>query len=353
MTAIQILPVIMSGGSGTRLWPLSTADRPKQFHALSSHRTMIQDTALRLSTAPPDLDILPPAIIGNARHGDLIASQLAEIGVRPTFTALEPVGRNTAATAAVASLLALEFAPGALVLLMPADHVVSNADAFVQAISRSVHTARTRIVTFGMHPTGPETGYGYIRQGRALSDGVYEVAAFREKPIREIAESYLREGGYSWNSGVFFFDPSVMLDEFSITSPDIRDGSRDALKRSFRNGEVLLLDAQTFSSVRSAPIDIAVMEPTQRAAVTPCDIGWADIGSWSELWRLSERDENGNAATGPTLILDGSDNLVRSEGVHVSIAGVSGLVVVATKDGVLIIPKDRSQDVGKVIPGKR
>lgn len=350
MPAASILPVIMSGGSGTRLWPLSTSEQPKQFHALGAKRTMIQETALRLTSSDPGLNILAPAIIGNVRHADLIASQLEAVGVSPTFTALEPVGRNTAATAAAAALLALEYAPEALVLLMPADHVVANPAAFLRAISVSVETAKTRIVTFGMRPKGPETGYGYIRQGVALAEGVFEVSAFREKPSREVAESYLREGGYSWNSGVFFFDPTVMLGEFSLTSPDIRDGTRDALKHAVRHDRTLLIDAQTFATVRSAPFDIAVMEATQRAAVTPCDIGWADVGSWSELWRLSEQDASGNVAIGPSFILDGSDNLVRSEGIHVSVAGVSGLVVVATTDGILIIPKDRAQDVGKLIP---
>jgi mannose-1-phosphate guanylyltransferase/mannose-6-phosphate isomerase len=353
MSAISVLPVIMSGGSGTRLWPLSTSDRPKQFHALGAQRTMIQETALRLASAETGLNVLGPAIIGNIRHADLIASQLAEVGISPTFTALEPVGRNTAATAAAAAQLALEYAPGALVLLMPADHVVSNPAAFLRAISVSAETAKNRIVTFGMRPTGPETGYGYIKQGRDLADGVHEVAAFREKPVKEVAETYLQEGGYSWNSGVFFFDPTVMLNEFSLTSPDIRDRTLDALRQGVRHDRTLLIDAQIFATVRSAPIDIAVMEPTQRAAVTPCDIGWADVGSWSELWRLSEQDASGNVTIGPSLIVDGSDNLVRSEGIHVSVAGVSGLVVVATKDGILIIPKERAQDVGKLIPGRK
>lgn len=353
MSAVSILPVIMSGGSGTRLWPLSTSERPKQFHALGAQRTMIQETALRLASGEAGLNILPAAVIGNVRHADLIATQLAEVSVSPTFTALEPVGRNTAATAAAAAVLALEYAPGALVLLMPADHIVTNPSAFLRAIAASAETARSRIVTFGMQPKGPETGYGYIRQGSALTDGVYEVSAFREKPRREVAESYLREGGYSWNSGVFFFDPEVMLGEFSLTSPDIRDGTRDALRRAVRHDRTLLIDAQVFATVRSAPFDIAVMEATKKAAVTPCDIGWADVGSWSELWRLSGQDASGNATTGPVMVLDGSDNLVRSEGVHVSIAGLSGLVVVVTKDGVLIVPKERAQDVGKMIPGAR
>ena len=350
MSAISVLPVIMSGGSGTRLWPLSTSDRPKQFHALGAQRTMIQETALRLASAETGLKVLDPAIIGNIRHADLIASQLAEVGISSTFTALEPVGRNTAATAAAAAQLALEYAPGALVLLMPADHVVSNPAAFLRAISVSAETAKSRIVTFGMRPTGPETGYGYIKQGRDLADGVHEVAAFREKPLREVAETYLQEGGYSWNSGVFFASPAVLLEEFGIAAADIRDGAGASLRSGQRSGTVIHLDADIFATVRSEAVDRAVMEKTSRAAVAPCDIGWADIGSWSELWRLSEKDAAGNAVDGSARLVDGANMLIRSDGIQVSAIGVSDLVIVASGNSVLIMPRSRAQDVKKVIP---
>ncbi len=350
--SVRIYPVIMSGGSGTRLWPLSTEAVPKQFHALGGAKSMIAETALRLSGARDGLEFMPPVIIAGEKHRDLVATRLAEVGVQPAAVVLEPEGRNTAATAAIAALVVGQMDPEALVLLMPADHVVTDAPAFEAAVRRSAEAAFTRIVTFGITPDRPETGYGYIKQGDRLSDGVFTIESFTEKPEREIAEEYLKHGSYSWNSGVFFFHPDVMLEEFSIAATDIREGARQALERGQTHGGEILLDAYAFAAVRAAPVDKAVMEKTQRAAVTPCNIGWADIGSWAELWRLAPKDEAGNSVAGPALTLDASNNLVRAEGVHVSIAGVSDLIVVATKDAVLILPRDRAQDVKKLIPGK-
>lgn len=343
----------MSGGSGTRLWPLSTEETPKQFHALGGENSLIGETALRLRGQRGGLDFQPPIVIAGERHRDLVSTRLAAAGVSPAAVVLEPEGRNTAATAAIAALLVREIDPDALVLLMPADHIVGDPLAFEAAVRSAAETALTRIVTFGIEPKSPETGYGYIQQGDKLADGVFTVAAFKEKPLREVAEGYLKEGGYSWNSGVFFFHPDVMLEEFSIASTDIREGARQALEKAKRTGAEILLDPYAFAAVRSAPVDIAVMEKTARAAVAPCDIGWADVGSWAELWRLAEKDGQGNAATGPVLILDGDNNLVRAEGIHVSLAGVSDLIVVATRDAVLILPRDRAQDVKKLIPPKK
>lgn len=355
MSIARIFPVIMSGGSGTRLWPLSDETRPKQFHALPGPNTMIGETALRLQGVHAGADstgvmFLPPIIIAGERHGDLVADHLSAAGVVPAAVVLEPQGRNTAATAALAAFVARQLDPGALVLLMPADHLVADAAAFIAAIQRAVRVVDGRIVTFGIEPTAPETGYGYIRQGDALSEGVFAIARFAEKPSREVAESYLSEGGYSWNSGVFFFQPDLMLEEFSHGAADIRDGALAALEKGDRSGNEYRLDAEAFAKVRSEPVDIAVMEKTRRAAVVPCSIGWADVGSWSEVWRLSPKDSAGNAATGSVKVLDGRDNLVMAHGVHVSIAGVSDLIIVATPDAVIVLPKDRAQDVKKLIP---
>lgn len=340
----------MSGGSGTRLWPLSTEAAPKQFHALGGRHSLIAETALRLTGERNGLEFMPPIIIAGEKHRELVADRLAAAGVAAAAVVLEPEGRNTAATAAIAALVVSEIDPDALVLLMPADHVVADAPAFEAAVRRSAETALTRIVTFGIQPDRPETGYGYIKQGDRLMDGVFTIERFTEKPAREVAEEYLREGGYSWNSGVFFFHPDVMLEEFSNAAIDIREGAKQALERAQRHGGEILLDAYAFGAVRSAPVDVAVMEKTNRAAVAPCDIGWADIGSWAELWRLADKDGQGNAVSGPVMVLDGADNLVRAEGIHVSLAGVSDLIVVATKDAVLILPRDRAQDVKKLIP---
>lgn len=342
----------MSGGSGTRLWPLSTEVRPKQFHVLGADISMIGDTARRLSGDHDDFEFLPPIVICGAGHLALVTDLLSEADVDPAAVLLEPEGRNTAATAALAALMAQSLDPDALVLLAPADHLVTRPKALMKAVKAAIPAARDHIVTFGIHPKGPETGYGYIKQGAAMGDGVFKVAAFKEKPKPPVAEQYVSEGGYSWNSGMFFFDPKVMLEEFAIASADIREGARISLDKARRDGVLLHLDAESFGKVRAEPVDIAVMEHTRRAAVAPCDIGWADVGSWAELWRLSEKDGQGNAIMGSAVMLDASGNLVRGEGVHVSVIGVSDLVIVATPRAVLITPKDRAQDVKKVIPPK-
>ena len=353
--AAKIIPVIMSGGSGTRLWPLSTDARPKQFHALGASRSLIEETAARLQGAHAGLEFLPPVVIAGEGHRDLVAETLAASGIVPAAVVLEPMGRNTAATAALASLIAAEIDPEALVLLTPADHLVADRDAFLAAIRAGAPVARDHIVTFGIAPDRPETGYGYIRRGEALAEGVYSVAAFEEKPGLETAQRYLREGGFSWNSGVFFFSPAVMLDEFAASgAADIRDGAGAALARGHRQasakGLEIRLDRTLFAAVRAEPIDIAVMQRTKRAAVVPCDIGWADVGSWSELWRLSDQDGRGNVTTGSVTLIDGANNLVRAEGVHVSAVGVEDLIIVATRDAVLILPRSRAQEVKSLIP---
>jgi mannose-1-phosphate guanylyltransferase/mannose-6-phosphate isomerase len=348
---MKIIPVIMSGGSGTRLWPLSTAARPKQFHYLGAERTMIEETVMRFSGAHRGVKFLAPVIIGSAAHGDLVAEAMANIGVEPSAVILEPTGRNTAATAALAALIAQEIDPEAHVLLAPADHLVANATAFVETIRAATAVLPDRIVTFGISPTGPETGYGYILQGDRLADGVHVVDTFKEKPDLEVAMQYLRDGGYSWNSGVFLFSPQTMLDEFSTAAADIRDGARKALEQARREDGHILLDAEAFAAVRSEAVDRAVMEHTARAAVAPCDIGWADVGSWAEVWRLSDKDGKGNAVKGSVIIEDGQNNLVRTDGVHISVVGLSDLIVIANGDNILIAPRDRAQDVKKVIPG--
>lgn len=351
--AAKIIPVIMSGGSGTRLWPLSTEARPKQFHALGAPRTLIEETAARLQGVHEGLEFLAPVVIAGESHRDLVVEALAASGIVPAVTVLEPMGRNTAATAALAALVAAGIDPEALVLLTPADHLVANPAAFLAAIGAGAAVARDRIVTFGIAPDRPETGYGYIRRGEKLAEGVHAIAAFEEKPVVATAERYLREGGFSWNSGVFFFSPSVMLNEFQAAgAADIRDGAEAALARGVRRGADIHLDRALFSAVRAESIDVAVMQKTKRAAVAPCDIGWADVGSWSELWRLSSRDEQGNAMTGSVTLVDGANNLVRAEGVHVSAVGVEDMIIVATKDAVLILPRHRAQEVKSLIPKK-
>lgn len=344
----SVLPVVMSGGAGTRLWPLSTEARPKQFHALGGEPTLLQETVARVSGQEP-VRFLPPVVIGNAGHGRAIAEQMAEIGVRPSAVVLEPVGRNTAAVAAVAARLGEMLAPGALVLLMPADHVIADPAGFRAAVGRGAAVARQRIVTFGIEATAPETGYGYIQRGAPLAEGVFEVARFAEKPSLATAERYLAEGGYDWNAGIFLFSPAVILAELRAHCPDIEAAASAALETSIEQDGARLLDSAAFAACPSESIDVAVMEPTRLAAVAPCSVGWADLGSWSEIWNLGPRDEQENLVRGAAVTLDTRGSLVWSEGVPVAVAGLDNVMVVATAEGVLVLPRSRAQDVKALV----
>ncbi len=338
----------MSGGAGTRLWPASTMERPKQFHALGGARTLIQETALRVTGDHGALSFAPPIILANAAHADLVETQLAEIGAPPAAIVLEPMGRNTAALGALAAAAAQEIEPGALVLLLAADHMINDVAAFHDVIARSAPAARERIVTFGIAPSRPETGYGYIKRGAELNDGVYAIEAFKEKPLLETAEGYLADGGYSWNAGIFFFKPEVVLREFGAAK-DIRDFSLAALAQARRAGVRVYLDAAQFERAPSQPFDIAVMERTALGAVAPCDIGWADLGAWDEIWRISPKDAAGNAVSGPVVMLDGKNSLLRANGLTIAAAGVEDMIIVAEGDVVVILPRARAQEVKELL----
>lgn len=340
----RILPAIMSGGSGTRLWPASTKAKPKQFHAFGGPGTLIEETVRRVRGETEGLSFAPPMILCNALHADLVHAQLAAIACVPSAIVLEPAPRNTAAVGAVAAALSAELEPSALVLLLPADHLITDRPAFLAAIERAAPFAHDRIVTFGIHADRPETGYGYIKRGAALGAGVFEIDSFREKPNPVTAREYLEHGGYVWNSGMFLFSPRVMLEEFAH-SADIRDAALEALRLARRQGPEIRLDEAAFAKAPQLALDIAVMEKTKRGAVAPCDIGWADLGSWDEIWRLSPKDGAGNATHGRIAAIDARNNLLRAEGVKVCVAGVSDLIVVATGDTVLIVPRDRAQAV--------
>jgi len=347
MSIQKIIPAIMSGGSGTRLWPLSTREVPKQFHPIGAERSMIVETAARVSGEYTGVRFLDPVIICNAQHEHLVAQQLREAGITPLATILEPVGRNTAATAALSALAAKAIDEDALVLLLPADHLIGNPQAFRAAIARAAPLARDRIVTFGMEPTAPETGYGYIESGEALADGVLAVSAFKEKPERQVAEAYIAKGGYYWNGGIFLYHPERLIAEFAQAA-DILAAVETAWHQAERDGPTVRLDHALFSVAPSEPIDIAIMEKTDRSAVAPCDIDWFDLGSWAEVWRVADKDSAGNATTGAVSMIESGGCLIRSEGPKIAIAGVSDLIVVATADAVLVLPRDRSQDVKKL-----
>jgi mannose-1-phosphate guanylyltransferase/mannose-6-phosphate isomerase len=340
----KILPVIMSGGSGTRLWPLSTPQAPKQFHALATSNTMIQETALRLSGA----DFAAPVVICGTGHCELVSNQLGSISRDPQLVVLEPFARNTAAVAAVAALSGEVIAPDALVLLVPADHVITKPDVFAAAIMKAADTARSRIVTFGIRPTHPETGFGYIQHGAELSDGIFEIEAFLEKPNLATAAEYVAGGHHDWNAGIFLFSPRVMLEELEAYAPAVLEQSRKAYEAGARNGVQLRLDGDHFAKVPSISVDYAVMEKTKRSAVIPCDIGWADVGGFAELWRLGDKDAAGNHAKGASILVDAENCLIQNhDGPPIAVIGMKDVMVISTPSGVLVCPIDRAQDVKK------
>jgi mannose-1-phosphate guanylyltransferase/mannose-6-phosphate isomerase len=345
---MKLQPVIMSGGSGTRLWPLSTEAAPKQFHALASEWTMLQDTCLRVAEHQ-SLAVSPPLVICNHRHADLVAEQFDHLGQSPAAVILEPFGRNTAAVAVVAAAWTQRHASDAFVLLLPADHVVLDADGFRAAIGRAVRAANDHVVTFGISPTGPETGYGYIQRGKALYEGAFEVKRFVEKPDSQTALTYLAEGGYAWNAGIFLFRPDLLLEEAERRCPIIRAGGVSALEAGVVDGVFTTLDAEAFGRCPSESIDTAIMEKTDRAAVVPCDVGWADVGSWSELWRHGRKDAGENVSRGEIIAVDVTGSIMWSDGPTIAAVGVTDLIIIAAGGHVLVLPKDRAQDVKKVV----
>ncbi len=338
-----ILPVIMSGGSGTRLWPLSTPSAPKQFHAVATDNTMIQETVLRLSG---DNFLAPVAICGRG-HLDLVTQQLDQIDKAPQAVILEPFGRNTAAVAAMAALCAMELCPDALVLLVPADHVITKPHDFHAAVARATDIAATRIVTFGIQPTHPETGFGYIERGAGLSDGIFAITRFWEKPDLETAARYVAGGRHDWNAGIFLFSPQVMLEELEAHAPEVLRACRAAYDKARRDGVVIDLDDDAFAQVPSISVDYAIMEHTTRSAVVPCDIGWADVGGFAELWRLGVKDDASNHVKGDAILIDAHNNLVHNTGPVVAIIGLSDIMVISTPSGILVAPLSRAQDVKK------
>ncbi|HET7086136.1 MAG TPA: mannose-1-phosphate guanylyltransferase/mannose-6-phosphate isomerase [Rhizomicrobium sp.] len=343
-----IHPVILSGGSGTRLWPLSRSLFPKQLLALTGEQSLIQDTALRTAGA----DFTPPFIICNTEHRFLIAEQMREAGIKPQAIVLEPVGRNTAPAAAIAALIVAEKSPDGLILLMPADHIVRNRTAFLEAVARAARCAQQdHLVTFGITPDSPETGYGYIRRGAPLTNlpGSFAVARFVEKPDAATAANYLASGEYDWNSGMFLFKASMFLAELERLEPELLSLCREALAKGAKDLDFFRLDATVFAKARGISIDYAVMERTSKAAVVPVEMGWSDIGSWEALWTAANRDALGNAIKGDVLHHGTRNSYLRSEGPLVAAVGVEDMVVVATQDAVLVSHKSASQDVKRIV----
>jgi mannose-1-phosphate guanylyltransferase / mannose-6-phosphate isomerase len=333
---LRIIPAIMSGGAGTRLWPLSTEDHPKQFHALAGPRTLFADTVARLSGDVGGISFAPPLVLCGEKHAPHVRAALDEVNARASAIVIEPAARNTAAVAAVAAAIARGRDANALVLLAPSDHVVANTGALHEAIFRAAHIASDHIVTFGIAPTHAATGYGYIKRSAELARGVFAVEAFKEKPDAPTAQNYVNDGGYFWNSGMFLFEPETLLAEFDF-NPAIRDHALAALRTATRNGDEIRLGPE-YAGIPAMQLDVAIMERTPRAAVAPCDIGWADVGSWAEVWRLAPRGADGFAVLGPAAAADTSG--MKASGVKAAAVDGADLVVVAAPQGLLIVPHD-------------
>ncbi len=344
-----IRPVLLSGGSGTRLWPLSRAMAPKQLMKLLSGRSLLQETALRVA----DRTLFDTAFcLCNEEHRFAVAEQLTEIGAFANPLLLEPEGRNTAPAAAVAALAAAERDADALVLLLPSDHAIADVAAFHAALRTGMTAARAgRIVTFGIRPDAPETGYGYIALGEALAvaPGAHAVAQFVEKPDAARAAQLIATGTHVWNGGIFLFRADVMLAEFERLEPDLLEACRAALAATSADGDFRRLDAQAFAAARKVSIDYAIMEHTALAAVVPVAMGWSDVGSFSALAAVRPADASGNVVIGDVVTEWATGSYVHSTGPLVAALGVHDLVIVATGDAVLVVPKDRAQDVGKLV----
>ncbi len=346
---MKIYPVILSGGVGSRLWPLSRAALPKQLLALVSDKTMLQETALRLADKPR---LMPPLMVCGNEHRFMIAEQMRQIGIAPLGIMLEPEGRNTAPAVAAAANYLLAIDPEAVMLVLPADHVIDDVPAFHVAIERAAGAvAAGSLATFGIVPDGPETGYGYIRRGDAMpaSEGCFSVERFVEKPDLATAEAFIADGRYLWNSGMFLFSAARFLEELVALRPVIAACAKKAVTEGYRDLDFCRLHEASFNACPSESIDYAVMEHTRHAVVVPADIGWSDVGSWSALWEVLDADAQGNVLRGDVYTDDVTNSLIRAESRMVAVVGLSDLVVVETDDAVLVAHKDQVQKVKQIV----
>ncbi|MGJ8562475.1 MAG: mannose-1-phosphate guanylyltransferase/mannose-6-phosphate isomerase [Alphaproteobacteria bacterium] len=345
MDPIQVIPVIMSGGAGSRLWPLSRQAMPKQLLPLVTELTMVQETALRFGGT----GFGAPVFICNALHAAPIEAQMKAIDTEVDAVIIEPAGRNTAPCAVVAACHVQKTSPGALVLLVPADHHVRDPQAFREAIEAAIPAAKAgHLVTFGITPDRPETGYGYIQKGGALMDGVSQVAAFKEKPDAATAARYIYTGEYAWNAGIFLFSPDAFLGEVGQFVPEIGEQALKAYEKAVSEGKRIKLDAETFAACPAESIDYAVMETTGKAAVVPCDIGWSDIGSFASLQDVRQ-DETGNALSGDIITVNTENSLIMTDGPLVSAVGLNNVAIIVHEGQILVTHLDAAQDVKAVV----
>lgn len=349
MSLNDIVPVLLSGGTGTRLWPLSREGYPKQFWPLVSARSMIQETALR-AVGP---GFAPAVVVANEAHRFLIAEQLREAGIVAPRILLEPEGRNSAPAIAAAAALVAEEAPGAVLWIMAADAAIEDEGALHVALAQAAAAARDtgRIVTFGMRPTAPETSFGYIEMGAPLAGApaVHAVARFTEKPDAATAAALLADGKHVWNSGMFVATAATLIAELERHAPAVIAAARAALAAATRDLDFIRLGTEAFRAAPSISIDYAVMERTDHAAVIPAELGWSDVGSWDALWAIAAKDAAGNALQGPVTAVDSRNCLVRSEGIRTAVLGLEDAVIIVTEDAVLAMPRARAQDVKKVV----
>lgn len=349
----RIVPVILSGGSGTRLWPVSRDSLPKQLWPLISNRTMLQETALRCNGELDDnVSFAPPMVVCNQNHRFVIATQLQAAGIHNARIVLEPSGRNTAPAITAAALLLAEEDPDTILWMMPADSVIADIEALQGLLPAAVAAARLgRIVTFGVKPTAPESGYGYIQMGSPLGDvaGVYDVGRFVEKPSRDVAADLVASGRNLWNSGMFVFAAGTLLEELKAYEPEIARRVAAAVAHRRQDLDFIRLGSEAFMSCPDISLDRAIAERTTRAAVIPADIAWSDVASWDSLWRVSPKDPRGNAVLGDALLEGAEDCYVRSDGTLTAVVGLKDAIVVVTGDAVLAMHRDYAQDVREVV----
>lgn len=354
----MITPVILSGGTGSRLWPLSRENQPKQFLSLTGDISMLQATALRLSHFKDKALAHSPIVVCNSEHRFMAAEQLRQAGVERTRVILEPVGRNTAPALTLAALEATrEDGADSVLLVMPADHVIRDLDGFQKAVGVALAAAHDgAMVTFGVVPESPQTGYGYIRTGPPMAEGVLELEAFVEKPTAERAQEYVAAGTYLWNSGIFMMRASVWLTALAKLQPEMESSCRQAFQQSTADADFIRIDHQAFCSCPSDSIDYAVMEKLQEldqlgisGAVVPLSAGWSDVGAWDALWDICDKDESGNATFGDAVLEGCRNSLFHGSERLIAGVGLDGIIVVETADAVLVADKRRTQDVKKIV----
>lgn len=341
----MIIPVLLAGGVGSRLWPLSRELYPKQcLNLVDDDLSLVQQTAIRAQKA---VSSSSPIVVCNEEHRFLIAQQISEVGIKADIL-LEPEGKNTAPAIALAAFQALKRDANAIVVVLPADHVIQNIDSFSSSVSKAIQEAENDfVVTFGVEPTYAETGYGYIQANDR--DDISSIAAFKEKPDLETAQRYLNEGGYYWNSGMFVFKAQIYLEELKLHNQRMHESAKESFNNANKDLDFVRIDAGAFAKCPADSIDYAVMEKTRKGKVVAYRGDWNDIGAWSALYDLSEKDSKGNVLKGDVLLHDASNNLIRAESRLVAAVGVEGLAIIETADAVTVVPKDRAQDVKEIV----